>query len=250
MRVRYGTTQDLRRARETAWVDVTEATDHTHHFPLSRLEPATRYFFAAETTGPGGAPEHAQLLGRFATAPRADAASDLTFCVTSCQGYPDRDHRDGHNIYPSMLKLEPSFVRLTGDVVYYDNDAPAAVVPALARLHWERMFSLPRQVELLRNTGTLLAQRRPRHVSKDDTWPGQQAGALTFAEGQRIFREQTPISETGYRTFRAICCCGSDSAELRQTQFARPSCMHCPRLGRNAAIRWASMRSSESPLRA
>jgi alkaline phosphatase D len=201
VRVRYGTARNLDGARETAWADVTAATDYTQHFSLLGLEPGTPYYFEVETAGPGGTPEHAPLAGRFATAPRADAASNLTFCVTSCQGYPDRDHRDGHNIYPSMLALDPSFVCLTGDVVYYDNDPPSAVTAELARLHWQRMFSLPRQRELLRNAGSYWL-KDDHDTLKNDTWPGQQAGALTFAEGQRIFREQTPTSEQGYRTFR------------------------------------------------
>ena len=49
-----------------------------------------------------------------------------------------------------MLALKPQFVVFTGDNVYYDADAPGARTPRLARYHWERMFSLPREVELLR----------------------------------------------------------------------------------------------------
>lgn len=36
----------------------------------------------------------------------------------------------------------------------------------------------------------------------DDSWPGMQAGELTFAEGQEIFRQQAPIGDRSYRTFR------------------------------------------------
>jgi alkaline phosphatase D len=36
----------------------------------------------------------------------------------------------------------------------------------------------------------------------NDSWPGKNMGRLTFAEGQRIFREQTPLGDQGYRTFR------------------------------------------------
>jgi alkaline phosphatase D len=119
----------------------------------------------------------------------------------TCQGYPDRGHPDGHDIYPSMLALDPAFVSFTGDVVYYDNDSPRAASPALARLHWERMFSLPRQVELLRNVATYWL--KDDHDTLDnDSWPGKRMGTLTFAEGQRIFREQTPLGDAGYRTFR------------------------------------------------
>jgi alkaline phosphatase D len=119
----------------------------------------------------------------------------------TCQGYQDRDHADGHPIYPSMLALNPQFVSMTGDVVYYDSNDPTASTPALARLHWERMFSLPRQVALLRSTSSYWL-KDDHDTLKNDTWPGTKQGVLTFAEGQQIFKEQTPMSGPGYRTFR------------------------------------------------
>lgn len=201
IRLRYGTRADLSDARQTEWVNVSQQTDFTHHFSLSGLKPATAYHYAVETTGPEGSPKHAALSGRFETAPPADAPSEFTFCVMTCQGYPDRGHPDGHDIYPSMLALLPKFVALAGDVVYYDSDEPRATTAELARLHWERMFSLPRLVETLRNTGTYWL-KDDHDTLKNDTWPGSKFGLLSFAEGQRIFRQQTPMSERGYRTFR------------------------------------------------
>ncbi|MDQ3622142.1 MAG: alkaline phosphatase D family protein [Verrucomicrobiota bacterium] len=201
IRVRYGAQEDLRDARETEWIDVSAVTDFTHHFSLTGLPPDRTCHYAVETTGPGGSPQHGVLRGRFDTAPPRTAPGNFRFCVMTCQGYPDRDHPDGHPIYPAMLALAPKFVSMTGDVVYYDNDEPRAVNPALARLHWERMFSLPRQVELLRNTASYWL--KDDHDTLDnDSWPGSKMGQLTFAEGQRIFREQTPMSGPGYRTFR------------------------------------------------
>jgi alkaline phosphatase D len=201
VRLRYGTREDLSDAQETDWAEALAATDFTHHFQLRGLKPSTVYHYVTETTGPGGAPKHGSLRGKFETAPAAESPSDFTFCVMSCQGYPDRDHADGHNIYPSMLSLAPKFVSFTGDVVYYDNDAPRAVNARLARLHWERMFSLPRQVELLRNAASYWL-KDDHDTLKNDSWPGASLGLLSFEEGQRIFREQTPMSEKGYRTFR------------------------------------------------
>lgn len=199
--VRYSTAADLSGAIETDWTDVTEKTDFTHHFTLKNLKPATVYHLAVETAGPGGSPKHTPLRGKFETAPLATAPTNMTFCVMTCQGYFDRDHKDGHNIYPSMLALAPKFVSMTGDVVYYDSNEPRAVNAPLARLHWERMFSLPRLVDTIRNTCTYWL-KDDHDTLKDDSWPGNKAGLLSFAEGQRIFREQTPMSELGYRTFR------------------------------------------------
>lgn len=201
IRMRYSTREDLSDAAETDCVEVSETTDFTHHFALAGLKPDSTYHYAVETPTPEGEPGRGRFRGRFETAPAPSAPSNLRFCVMTCQGYPDRDHEDGHPIYPAMLALAPKFVSMTGDMVYYDNDEPRAVTPALARLHWERMFSLPRQVELLRNTASYWL-KDDHDTLRNDTWPGNKLGGLTFAEGQRIFREQTPMSGPGYRTFR------------------------------------------------
>jgi alkaline phosphatase D len=202
VRVRYGTREDLGDATATDWAEVTEATDFIHQFRLTGLNPATAYHYASETTGPGGAPAHRAFHGRFETAPAAVITAAVRFCVMTCQGYPDRGHPDGHPIYPAMLALKPQFAALTGDLVYYDNDPPRAVTPRLARYHWERMFSLPRLVEFNRGVGTYWL--KDDHDTLDnDTWPGRKAGELTFAEGQKIFRQQAPMADgPSYRTFR------------------------------------------------
>ncbi len=201
IRVRYTAVPGGGDGAATEWVDVTAETDFTHHFKLTDLKPATVYHYTVETTEPNGTTRHGPRHGQFQTAPTRDVPSDFRFCVMTCQGYPDRDHADGHHIYPSMLALKPRFVTMTGDVVYYDNDEPEAKTPELARLHWERMFSLPRQVELLGNVASYWL--KDDHDTLDnDSWPGRRAGKLTFAEGQEIFRQQTPMTEPGYRTFR------------------------------------------------
>lgn len=184
----------------TEWELATAETDFTHHFRLSDLKPATRYRYVVEASLVPGESQP-PLEGFFETAPAANQPSNFTFCVMTCQGYPDRGHPDGHDIYPAMLKLEPKFITMTGDVVYYDNDPPQAKTPELARLHWERMFSLPRLVETLRNTGTYWL-KDDHDTLRNDSWPGNKYGLLSFEEGQKIFRQQTPMSEKGYRTFR------------------------------------------------
>lgn len=201
VRVRYGRREDLSEASQTEWVDVTEATDFIHHFQLSDLQPDSTYYYASQTALPGETLVRNEFRGKFFTAPAATAPSEFRFCVMTCQGYQDRDHPDGHPIYPSMLALAPKFVTMTGDLVYYDSNAPRAVTPALARLHWERMFSLPRIVAMLRNASSYWLKDDHDTLS-DDSWPGMKAGELTWTEGQEIFRQQTPIGERSYRTFR------------------------------------------------
>ena len=97
--------------------------------------------------------------------------------------------------------LDPRFIAMTGDLVYYDSNAPRAVSPALARLHWERMFSLPRLHAAMRGTSTYWL-KDDHDTLTNDCWPGMKAGELTFAEGQKIFREQAPLGPSDYRTVR------------------------------------------------
>jgi alkaline phosphatase D len=200
VRVTWSPTAEFRDRMTSEWEAATEATDFTRHFSLKNLKPDTVYHYAVETRGKD-LEVHAPLRGKFSTAPEQELPGNFTFCAMTCQGYPDRGHPDGHDIYPAMLKLEPEFISMTGDVVYYDNDPPRATTPGLARLHWERMFSLPRLVETLRNTATYWL-KDDHDTLKNDAWPGNKFGLLAFAEGQKIFREQTPMSEKGYRTFR------------------------------------------------
>jgi alkaline phosphatase D len=195
VRLRYGLKEDLSDAVETPWTEVSDAEDGIHQFKLSGLKPGRTYRYASETRGGGS------FAGRFHTAPAAESPTALRFCVMTCQGYQDRDHADGHPIYPSMTALDPRFIVMTGDLVYYDSNPPRAVSPALARLHWERMFSLPRLVSTVRNTSTYWL-KDDHDTLTNDAWPGMKAGELSFNEGVQIFREQTPIGSSDYRTFR------------------------------------------------
>lgn len=201
VRLHYGTKADLSDAETTGWMEVTAATDFIHQFAVKGLKPATNYHYESETTGEDGKP-HGSFRGDFQTAPAATDPGNFSFCVMTCQGYPDRGHPDGHSIYPSMLALKPSFTCLTGDLVYYDNDMPRANSPELARYHWQRMFSLPRLIEFNRHVGTYWL-KDDHDTLNNDSWPGERMGTLTFADGQRIFRQQAPMAEgPGYRTFR------------------------------------------------
>jgi alkaline phosphatase D len=200
VRLRYGMAEDLGDAVATPWVDVTEVTDFSHQFPLTGLKPGSVYFYASEAAASGDTVT-STVRGRFYTAPLATERKPVKWCVMTCQGYHDRDHADGHPIYPSMSALAPEFIVMTGDLVYYDNDPPEATSTAIARVHWERMFSLPRIKATLAGTSTYWL-KDDHDVLSDDAWPGKEHGALTFSEGLRIFREQTPVGKVPYRTFR------------------------------------------------
>ena len=200
VQLRYGTREDLSDAKVTEVAVASAQNDFICSFKLSGLKPGTVYYYASEI--PGAAKQSA-FRGKFETAPTADAPGNLRFCVMTCQGYPDRGHPDGHDIYPAMAALKPQFACLTGDLVYYDNDEPVAVTERLARYHWERMFSLPRLAEFNSNHSTYWLKDDHDTLS-NDSGPGATMGEFTFAQGQRIFRQQAPMNHDGpsYRTVR------------------------------------------------
>jgi alkaline phosphatase D len=205
VRLRYSTEPDLKSATSTEWFAVSADHDFTHHFRLTDLQPATDYHFAVDTAeaSDGGA-EHAPLLGDFTTAPAADAAVPVRFCVMTCQAYRDTDHPDGFEIYQSMLTPRPDFIVPNGDIVYYDSDVPFARTIALARYHWNRMYGFPRLIEFHRHV--------PGYWTKDDhdtydndSWPVESTGKMrpfTFAQGLQVSREELPWGDKPYRTFR------------------------------------------------
>ncbi|MCP9767838.1 alkaline phosphatase [Lacihabitans sp. LS3-19] len=202
VRLIYGIGENLKDQKTTKWIEVSEKTDYTHHFHLINLKSGSTYFYASQASLKKGKNPITTHKGQFNTAPESSIPSNFIFTLMTCQGYPDRGHKDGHQIYPSMLSLKPKFAFLTGDLVYYDNDMPRANSPRLARYHWERMFSLPRLVEFNSNVGTYWL-KDDHDTLNDDSSPGESMGDLTFEKGQDIFRQQAPMYDgLSYRTFR------------------------------------------------
>jgi len=203
VQLRYGTREDLTDAKTTEIKSAAAEHDFICEFTLADLKPGTVYYYASDVVTLAGVSKESIFRGKFETALPANAPSNLRFCVMTCQGYPDRGHTDGHFIYPAMQSLNPNFTCLTGDLVYYDNDAPAAISERLARYHWERMFSLPRLIEFNRNQSTYWLKDDHDTLS-NDSGPGASMGDFTFAQGQKIFRQQAPMNDEGpsYRTIR------------------------------------------------
>jgi alkaline phosphatase D len=122
--------------------------------------------------------------------------------VIACQDYPRRDDkRLGHTIYREMLKLDPDFMAHTGDTLYYDKPKPFAKTVALARFKWNRFYGLHLPKEFHRRVPTWFI-KDDHDTLKNDCWPGQKYGELTFARGLEIYREQLPVSAPAYRRQR------------------------------------------------
>jgi alkaline phosphatase D len=210
LRIRYATSPDLSGSEATPWQPVNAATDFSAKVALSNLKPNTRYYYAAEGRGTGGERETRSAIGSFRTAPAADAWEDVWFAVTTCQMYYQRDEADGYRLYRSLANLSPTFLDYpdfivrTGDNVYYDRDNPRANTVDLCRLHWQRMFSLPLLLDFLRQVPSYW-QKDDHDSLFDDSFPGMQAPwiePLSYEDGARVFREQAPVDEKLFRTFR------------------------------------------------
>ncbi len=199
----FSTRENLDGAQRTRWEEAAAANDYTHQFRLTGLRPDTVYHYAAETEDRSGR-KHEPIRGRFRTAPPPGDASSIRFTMTTCQKYSELDDPAGFRIYESMLNLDPRFLVSAGDIVYYDSDDPRAENVALARYHWQRMFSMPRLQRTLAGVAGYWAKDDHDTVS-DDVWRGKPEPPgvkLTFDEGLRVFREQVPMGERTYRTFR------------------------------------------------
>jgi len=211
LRIRLSTSPLLGdEAITTDWTRVDASTDFSAQFPLERLNPASRYYYAAEGRSRADSPLHRSPVGTFQTAPLAEAWEEVWFAVMTCQLYYQRDEREGFRIYRSIANLSPlfldypAFIVRTGDNVYYDRDNPRGTTLDLCRLHWQRMFSLPLLRDFFRQVPSYW-QQDDHDVYFDDAHPQLKApwiSPLTFAQGARIFREQAPVGKSLFRTFR------------------------------------------------
>ncbi len=210
VRLALSTRADLTDAAEHPAVVVKPESDYTARWTIQDLQPATKYYVRVEAMARSEGPVTAQLDGSFTTAPPADQWQDVRFAVVTGQAYKDLDDAAGFHIYPAMQKTGVNFLVPTGDTVYYDNDPPLADTVAIARHHWHRMYSLPRHVEFHRQIPAYW-EKDDHDTIKNDCWPPPGRGAdrsdtlegeLTFFKGLKLFREQVPMGEKTYRTFR------------------------------------------------
>jgi alkaline phosphatase D len=192
----------------TKWLEVNEAADFAAQADLTGLRPDTAYRYVVETRTTRNGRVDGELTGGFRTLPVAGRPAAVSIAMLSCQMYCHMDRPDGFHLYESIQRDAPHFLLSCGDNVYYDNEDPIANSEAVARYHWQRMYSLPTLVNSLRHTGGYW-QKDDHDVFSNDAWPGmadKRMAPFTFEQGQRIFREQVPAPLAGqplYRTVRA-----------------------------------------------
>lgn len=204
LRLLISENEDLTASRELPWVAADVERDYTYQFKIVDLKPATRYYLKIEARGTAGQVVSASHTGSFITAAEAAVWQDVSFGVVTGQFYAHLDHREGFHIYPAMRQAGIDFLVPTGDTVYYDNEEPRARTVELARFHWQRMYSLPRHVDLHRYVSCYF-EKDDHDTLSNDCWPTHQPRwmlPLTFEAGQDIFLEQVPMGEKTYRTFR------------------------------------------------
>ncbi len=202
VRVRYSIQEGTQDPSTTGWQAVTAATDFAHTFRLEQLTPGNTYQLFVEGRATADAPITCAKVGMFRTAPMPNENVTASFCVVTGQDYPRRDDKLlGHIIYREMLKLAPDFLVHTGDTLYYDKPKPFANTVALARFKWNRFYGLQLPRVFHRQVPTWFI-KDDHDTLKNDCWPGQRYGELTFARGLEIYREQVPVSSPPYRRIR------------------------------------------------
>ena len=189
--------------QSTPWVKVDPDRDFTHQFQLDRgLAPGQRYRLLVEGRAREGGPSGCRLEGTLRTAPAPGTAAPGRFTVVTGQSFLRRDDpARGHRIYGHMLALDPDFFVHTGDVVYHDKPGPFAKSPALARYKWNRIYAMPLQRQFHARVPSWF-MTDDHDVLKNDCWPGQRYGDLSWDEGLAIYREQTPTGPRPYRRVR------------------------------------------------
>lgn len=185
----------------SSWQSVEAETDYSALIPLESLESGTRYQVRTQVRGLGSSSPSSTLSGSFTTLPDKREATRFTLAVGTCQDFNDRDGPHGFDLYRTLLARRTDAFVLAGDVVYYD--ALARSVP-LAHYHWQRTYGLPTVMEFHRQIPVFFL-KDDHDTYVNDSWPGRQLAwteEFSFADGQRIFRQQTGLPEPGYRTFQ------------------------------------------------
>ena len=188
--------------KETAWAAVDPEADFTRQIALSGLTAGRTYEIEAQGRRAGASEPSCRLAGGFRTPPDPSEAAKVMFVAVTCQEYPKRDDpQNGHKIYSLMRGMKPDFFVHTGDIEYYDRPFPFAKTVELARFKWNRIYAMPFQREFHKHVSSYF-MKDDHDTLKDDCWPGQTYGGLTWEQGLALFREQVPVGQNTYRTIR------------------------------------------------
>lgn len=187
--------------QSTPWRGVDPEANFSKKFILTDVSPGFTYELLIEARALKQNKITAQLMGKFKTPPDAATSRKIVFAASTCQGYPDQDHPEGYKIYPFLQSLDLDFFVHAGDIVYYDN---LAKNKAMAYYHWDRMFSLPTNKNF-HSQVTSYFEKDDHDAWFNDSYRGIETsfmGDFTFDQGLEVFRQEMPIKDKTYRTFR------------------------------------------------
>ena len=203
VRLTYFPVDKWHQSRSTPWITTKASFDFTANWKLEDLKPGIAYAAVVEAKPIGGEKITAVIRGGFETAPQTNDDRDLKFCVTTCHDFIRTDNGLlGHKIYPAMTKIKPDFIVHAGDIEYYDKPDPWAMTMELMRFKWQRIFSLPDNRKFYQQT-TSYFLKDDHDTLKDDCWPGQTYGSVSFEQGVKLFNEeQFPAAAPRYKTVR------------------------------------------------
>jgi len=203
VRVRYWVDGQQASEQATAWTAVRKADNCAHTFSLTKLNAGVRYRLVVEGRAAGDDQVACSKAGSFRLPPAPDAREAVSFCILACQDYHRRDAGDqGHRIYSHMLDVAPDFVAHCGDTIYYDKPKPWADTVDLARFKWNRFYGLPLQRDFHAETSAYFV-KDDHDTLRNDCWPGQRYGELTWERGLQLYREQLPLLDgLPYRNVR------------------------------------------------
>ena len=186
--------------RSTKWRNASPTSDFVVQFEMVGLDSGSEYELRIDGRC-AGRTQTSSITGRFKTAPPIKNSTPVRFIVSTCQAVRSIDAgKQGHGSYQRMLDFDPMFFVHTGDIVYYDK-VPLARSKAAARAKWNLMFSYGHNREFHRQVASYF-MKDDHDTLKNDCWPGQHYGDLTFDEGLAIFREQVPMGPQTFRTVR------------------------------------------------
>lgn len=224
-RFEIATQPDFRDARQTAWIEATAAGDFILKLQVGDLQPGATYHYRVAY----GADRTRTRLSRpatFKTLPAANAVAPVSFVLTSCLNYaffheghrgktakaskaayqgPDR--MQGYPALEPIIALEPDFVIIDGDAVYYDHPVTTrAKTQAELRRKWHEQYVMPRFVRLFAGTATYWLKDDHDHRMNDsdqtgDYEPSHALGVATFREQVPVVNPAEPQAVT-YRTHR------------------------------------------------
>lgn len=187
---------------QSAWYEAGSEQDFTVRVPFGTLKPGTEYSVLWEGR-PDAKGAIATTTTHFTTAPDEKVSQPLQLVTSTCQYFWSHDDAErGFKTYDSMARLNPDFFVQTGDYVYYDKPGPLAKNLEKARHKWHAMDAWPALRDFYKKVPTYML-KDDHDLLDDDADPASPAyGDLTFEEGLSVWRENVPLADKPYRTFR------------------------------------------------